>query len=145
MTKDAICRPYWSCLDHDGDASGGQSSRRTIPCAQMPTCRKLLAHWNSRLQQAFIQLVEREGTNTGLEEASWVFLESGWLEPYTRWLHRVIPVTHIISLILPFTYWKDLTWYILVPYLLPSQLCPFLAWALTRLSNASVILFLYSL
>lgn len=94
-----------------------------------------LHHWNSRPQEALTQLVEKEGTKMGLEETLWVFLESGWL-------HGVTPVTHIIALILDFTYWKDLPWYILVPHLLPSKLCPFLVWALTRSPNTSVILFL---
>lgn len=142
LMQDAIWEPDWSLPDDDCEALGGQTSRRTIPRARMPTRRKLLAHWNSRPQEAITQLVERKGTKMGLEEASWVFLESGQLQPYTGWPHGVTPVTHIIALILSFTYWKDLPWYILVPHLLPSQLCPFLVWALTRSSNTSILLFL---
>lgn len=61
----------------------------------------------------FTQLVEREGTNIGLKETSWIFLESGWLSLYSRWTHGVTTVTHIISLTLLFTYWKGPTWYTL--------------------------------
>lgn len=133
--EDAHWNPCWSHLGDDCKASGAQTSRRTIPCVQMPICRKLLAHRNSWPQQAFKELVEKKGRNVGLEETSCVFLECGWWKPNIRWPRGVTPVTYIILLILPFTSWKDLTWCILVPYMLPSQLCPFLAWALTRWSD----------